>query len=221
MLRTIAAMVAVAIGALAPAAAGAQAGGTAQTGTAVQSGAGGSSAGEPGAQPGAAAQPGSTQQGGASQQVVVNPPQPNAPAPPPPQAPPSSTTVVNPPPPARAPSTTVVNPPREDSGSVLVERPAPRRSAMATVAIDAGWGALAGFVVGTGVALINQWDKNWDRDMMVGAGIGILAGAGVGVVQAYLDSQPQQDRLALDGLNTTDRYPVRSAPVVLGWGGRF
>lgn len=156
--------------------------------------------------------------GASSQQVVVNPPQPVQPS-----APPSSTTVVNPPPPSGG--ATVVTPPFPQTyGEVaVVERRREKPNPLATVAMDAAYGGVAGLLVGGGVALVQQGD-NWGRDIMVGAGVGLIVGAAVGVVHALYDQQ-QYDRaerraaqaqrtrsilVAGDGLNRTDRDPVIS-----------
>jgi hypothetical protein len=75
-----------------------------------------------------------------------------------------------------------------------------RRNPMSVVAINALYGGAAGAVVGVGVALIEG--DNWARDVTVGAGLGVLAGAVVGGYMAYGD---QGDRIALDGLGTPTR----------------
>lgn len=84
------------------------------------------------------------------------------------------------------------------------------RNPMATVAIDAGYGGIAGLLVGFGVALVNQWD-HWGRDLTVGAGAGVLVGAAVGAVQAYSASR-DRGPIASDGLNRTDKDPVLARP---------
>ena len=61
------------------------------------------------------------------------------------------------------------------------------RPAMATIAIDALYGGAAGALVGGGIALLSDGD-HWQRDLMIGAGAGILAGVGIGIVQAVSDS---------------------------------
>ncbi len=144
------------------------------------------------------AQPGSP--GASSQQVVVNPPSAQQPSTTPP---PSSTTVVNP------PGTTTY---REDT---YIEQRV-RTNPIATVATDAAWGGLAGLVIGFGVTLVNQFD-HWDRDLMVGAGAGVLVGAAVGVAQAAYDASEANRRRHVaygDGMNRTDRDPVITAPTV-------
>ncbi len=151
------------------------------------------------------AQPGSP--GASSQQVVVNPPSSQQPSTS--TAPPSSTTVVNPP----------ASPPyREDT---YVEQQV-RTNPIATVATDAAWGGLAGLVIGFGVTLVNQFD-HWDRDLMVGAGAGVLVGAAVGVAQAAYDASQAHERRRTeygDGMNRTDKDPVITAPTV-GFAFRF
>ena len=141
--------------------------------------------------------------GAASQQVVVNPPpsqQPSVQQPQQSNPPPSTTTVVNPPP-------TYVPGPTYAQDEVVVRRRVERNPLM-TVATDAAYGGLAGLVIGFGVALVNQWD-HWERDLTVGAGAGILAGAAVGAVQATVEaSDDRKSRVAFDGMNRTDKDPV-------------
>jgi hypothetical protein len=67
---------------------------------------------------------------------------------------------------------------------VVVEH---RRDPVAIVATDALYGGLAGLLVGGGIALLDNGD-HWQRDLMIGAGAGILAGVGVGIVQAVIES---------------------------------
>ncbi len=151
------------------------------------------------------AQPGSP--GASSQQVVVNPPSSQQPSTA--TAPPSSTTVINPP----------GSPGYRDD--VYVEQEI-HTNPIATVATDAAWGGLAGLVIGFGVTLVNQFD-HWDRDLMVGAGAGVLVGAAVGVAQAAYDASEANKRRHVaygDGMNRTDRDPVITAPTV-GFAFRF
>src|SRR6267143_14634 len=62
-----------------------------------------------------------------------------------------------------------------------------------TGARDAGGGesaterGLAGVLVGGGIALLDNGD-HWQRDLMIGTGAGILAGVGVGIVQAVIEA---------------------------------
>jgi hypothetical protein len=152
------------------------------------------------------AQPGSP--GASSQQVVVNPPSSQQPSTA--NAPPSSTTVINPP-----GGTTY----RDE---VYVEERYRPPSPIATVATDAAWGGLAGLIIGFGVTLVNEFD-NWDRDLMVGAGAGVLVGAAVGVAHAAYDARDASRRRRVaygDGMNRTDRDPVITAPTV-GFAFRF
>ena len=102
--------------------------------------------------------------------------------------PPPSTTVTtqtNPPP----PSTQVVvnpndpNPPPRvsvDTTTTGVETVPTGRSSAAIIATDALYGGFTGALIGGAVTLIDQ-GNNWQRDLMVGAGIGILAGAAFGI----------------------------------------
>lgn len=156
---------------------------------------------------GTAASPGT---GSASQQVVVNPP-PAQGGSTQQQPPPPSTTVVTPPP-SRAEA--------DADAEIVVQRE--ERNPMATVALDAAYGGVAGLLVGVGVALVNEWD-NWDRDVMVGAGAGLLVGAAVGIAHAAYDAREsrRRDRYAFDGLGSTARDPVRTARTVVGFSGRF
>lgn len=156
--------------------------------------------------------------GASSQQVVVNPPpsqQPSVqqPNPPPPANPPSSTTIVNPPP-GYEPG------PSYAQDEVVVRRRPPRDPVM-TVATDALYGGLAGLLIGFGVGLVNNWD-HWERDLTVGAGVGILAGGAVGAVQAAYDqSEYRRRRVAGDGMNRTDKDPVVATRPAFALGFKF
>ena len=103
------------------------------------------------------------------------------PPPPPPQPAPGTQVVVNPPSDAPPATTTRV---RTYDTPVVEER---HRAPMAIVATDALYGGIAGLLVGGGIALLNDGD-HWQRDLMIGAGAGILAGVGVGIVQAVMES---------------------------------
>jgi hypothetical protein len=162
----------------------------------------------PAAAPAPAQQAPSAQQPppGASQQVVVNPPA-AAPAPAP-QAPAPSSVVVTPPP-APPPRAVVVDRGERRSSTVIVDDRPRRRSPMATIATNALYGGAAGAILGTGVALIEQ--DNYVRDIMIGAGVGVIAGGIVGGVMAYGDEA--YDRVAVDGLGTPEREKDRQRPM--------
>ena len=107
------------------------------------------------------------------------------PPPPPPQPAPGTQVVVNPPPgeSARPPATTA----RVSAYDTPVAVEEHRRDPVAIVATDALYGGIAGLLVGGGIALLDNGD-HWQRDLMIGAGAGILAGVGVGIVQAVIES---------------------------------
>jgi len=130
-----------------------------------------------------------TQQPGTTTTVQTQPP-----PPPPPQPAPGTQVVVNPPPDSSPPATTrtVV---RDEP--VIVEEEH-RRAPMAIVATDALYGGLAGVLVGGGVALLDD-GNHWQRDLMIGAGVGILAGVGVGIAQAVIEAnEPPRTRAVAD-----------------------
>jgi hypothetical protein len=112
-----------------------------------------------------------------------------APSDPPPPPSTTTTTVTSdpgyvPPPPPR---TTVRS--DDDVGGVTV---APSgRSAVAIIATDSLYGGVAGVLVGAGITLIDN-GNNWGRNLMVGAGVGILVGAAYGIYEAA--SQPPARR---------------------------
>lgn len=142
-----------------------------------------------------------------SQQVVVNPP--GGVAAPPQQG--SGTTVVNPP-----NSPTVVS---TAPAQTYVERQPPRNP-VATVALDAAYGGIAGALIGTGVTLVNSW-SHWQRDIGVGAGIGLIAGAAVGIAHAAIEAGEGRRYAVQDGLGSPARDPVIRRPPMLAWSGRF
>ena len=145
--------------------------------------------------------------------VTSQPQQQAAPPPPPPSTtvttqsqpqqppPPSTQVVVNPndpnyvPPPP--PRTTV----QVDNGSEVSTAPS-GRSAVAIIATDAIYGGVAGGVIGGGITLIDQGD-HWARNLMIGAGVGILVGAAYGVYESA--TQPAPVRRA-----AADRNPAAS-----------
>jgi hypothetical protein len=129
------------------------------------------------------------QQPGTTTTVQTQPP------PPPPQPAPGTQVVVNPPPGEVAPpppaTTTRVS--AYESPVVVEEH---RRDPVAIVATDALYGGLAGVLVGGGIALLDNGD-HWQRDLMIGAGAGILAGVGVGIVQAVIEANDSPRRRAV------------------------
>jgi len=116
------------------------------------------------------------------------------------QPPSSSTTVTTQPAQPPPPSTQVVVNPNDPGyvppAEVTEVRTAPTgRSAAAIIATDALYGGFAGALVGGGITLIDQGNY-WQRDLMVGAGIGILAGAAIGIYEATIQPQPTVVRRA-------------------------
>jgi len=71
---------------------------------------------------------------------------------------------------------------QSDAFRQVVEVQATRNPA-AVIARDAIYGGLAGLAVGGGIALLHNGD-NWQRDLMIGAGAGLLVGAVFGAVDA-------------------------------------
>ncbi len=127
-----------------------------------------------------------------STQVVVNPNDPNYVPPPPPR-------------------TTV----RVDDDVPGVSTAPSGRSAVAIIATDALYGGVAGGVIGGGITLIDQ-GNNWARNLMVGAGIGILAGAGYGVYESA--TQPPVRRAVTDA---TPGVSNVNGPALTAMSGRF
>jgi len=93
---------------------------------------------------------------------------------------------------------------RQQQGQVVVERErVVTRPPLETIAVNAGFGGLAGALVGGGVALIEQ--EHAGRDLMVGTGVGVIVGAIVGAVRAT--SGGSADRPVRDGLGSAERSP--------------
>jgi hypothetical protein len=142
--------------------------------------------------------------------VTTDTPPPQVAPPPPP--PPSTQVVVNPQsnqppaviPPADPPPPVVVqqDPVVVHDDTVGVETRPQGRSAVKIIAVDALYGGVAGGLVGGGVTLIDQ-GNNWARDVMVGAGIGVLVGAAYGVFESA--TQPTTTTRAI-----ADRNPAAS-----------
>jgi len=130
----------------------------------------------------------------------------------PPPPPPSTQVVVNPnenPPPPR----TQV---RVDDTTTVETLPS-GRSAGVIVATDALYGGIAGTLVGGGITLIDQ-GNHWERDLMVGAGIGILIGAGFGIYEAATQPAPRVVRAAAD---PNPAASSSSGTQLIAAGGRF
>ena len=139
------------------------------------------------------------------------------PPPPPPPPAPGTQVVVNPPPgePPRAPATTARVGAYEPA--VVVEEH--HRAPMAIVATDALYGGIAGVLVGGGIALLDNGD-HWQRDLMIGAGAGILAGVGVGIVQAVIESNDTPRTRAVADQIRHDGARSPGGPA-LAFGGHF
>lgn len=150
-------------------------------------------------------------------------------------APPPTTTVTtqsNPPPPAPAPQTQVVVNPndpnanvppppparvRVDTDATAVETTPTGRSSAGIIATDALYGGFTGALIGGAVTLIDQ-GNNWQRDLMVGAGVGVLAGAAFGIFEAATQKTTVVTRAAADRNNAASDG---SGVTLLAAGGRF
>ena len=102
-------------------------------------------------------------------------------------APPSSSTQVVVYPSEPPPRTTV----RTDDDVTAVSTAPSGRSAVAIIATDALYGGLGGAIIGAGITLIDS-GNNWARNLMLGGGIGVLAGAGYGVYEAATQPAPKR-----------------------------
>jgi len=92
------------------------------------------------------------------------------------------------------------------------------RNPGAVIVRDALYGGLAGLAIGGGIALLNNGD-NWQRDLAIGAGAGLLVGAIFGAVDAasadrYLAVADSEPRLR-------DRRSQRVRSAGLGYGVKF
>jgi len=105
-----------------------------------------------------------------------------------PQPGPSTQVVVNPSDPNEPPARATVRSDEDVGGYSTVPS---GRSAVAIIATDALYGGVAGTLIGGGVTLIDQ-GNNWARNLMIGAGIGILAGAGYGVYESATQPPPRR-----------------------------
>jgi hypothetical protein len=161
-------------------------------------------------------QPGSSstvqQQPGTTTTVQSSPGSTTVQTQPQPQPQPGTQVVVNPPP-AEAPPATTTRVRTYDT-PVVEEH---HRPAMATIATDALYGGVAGALVGGGIALLSDGD-HWQRDLMIGAGAGVLTGVGVGIVQAVSDSNDSpRARAVADQIRTDGAHaPFGPALAMLG-----
>ena len=95
------------------------------------------------------------------------------------------------------------------------------RSPVGTIAGDALGGAVVGGLVGGGVAVYNRYGStngtwgNWQRDVLVGAGIGL----GVGLIVGGIDAASNMDRAPNNAL--TDQRDVGFTPPTASYGMRF
>jgi len=140
-----------------------------------------------------------------------------APQPAPP--PPGTQVVVNPQPaPApAAPAPSRVN--RYDTTDVVESHP--HRPAMVTIATDALYGGIAGLAVGAGVALIANDSNHWPRDLMVGAGAGLLIGGAIGAVEAVSDASDHTTTTRRAEADIRDSGGRAPSGFSLSYGSRF
>ena len=80
-------------------------------------------------------------------------------------------------------SATQLGPPQQPEAFREVVEVQATRNPAAVIARDALYGGIAGLAIGGGIALLNSGD-NWQRDLMIGAGAGLLVGAIFGAVDA-------------------------------------
>ena len=98
------------------------------------------------------------------------------------------------------------------------------RSAGAVMVGDMLGGAIAGGAVGLGVAAFNRYVANggngswngWERDVAIGAGIGLAVGAVVGIIDLSSDHTTTRTNTAV-----SDRREIGFSPPVAAYGGRF
>ncbi|HEX4383231.1 MAG TPA: hypothetical protein VH083_09790 [Myxococcales bacterium] len=114
-----------------------------------------------------------------------------------PADPPPPPVIAPPPPPVIAPPPPVVvaQPVQVPDEALGVETRPTGRSAIRIITVDALYGAVGGAAIGGGVTLIDK-GNHWDRDLMVGAGVGVLAGAAYGVFESA--TQPPVVRAVAD-----------------------
>lgn len=130
--------------------------------------------------------------------------------------------------PARA--DTVVQTTPAPAQTVAVQ--ADHKSPVGTILVDGLGGALVGGAIGGGVAVYNRYGTNggngdwgnWQRDLFVGAGIGLGVGLIVGVVD-YATSGPSATTTSTSApaatTITTEVHDVGFSPAFAGHGFRF
>ena len=92
------------------------------------------------------------------------------------------------------------------------------RNPGAVIVRDALYGGLAGLAIGGGIALLNNGD-NWQRDLAIGAGAGLLVGAVFGAVDAA--SADRYMAVADSDPRLRDRQSQRAHSAGLGYGLKF
>jgi len=114
---------------------------------------------------------------------------------------------------------TQISPPSRTDALADILEVETHRSPAAVVARDAIYGGIAGLAVGAGVALLNSGD-NWGRDLMIGAGAGLLVGAIFGAV----DAATMSDRgmaIADSSARIRDEKAQSNRSAGVGYGMRF
>jgi hypothetical protein len=109
--------------------------------------------------------------------------------------------------------------------SDVVEVQTTGRSTGGIIVGDMLGGAVAGTAVGGGVVLYNRyvtsngnWD-NWQRNLAIGAGIGLAAGLVFGIVDAASSSNDHVTTTR--AVSATEQREVGFAPPLASYGGRF
>jgi hypothetical protein len=119
---------------------------------------------------------------------------------------------------AAAPRAAEIAPaPPPDAFREVVEVQATRNPA-AVIARDALYGGIAGLAIGGGVALLNNGD-NWQRDLAIGAGAGLLVGAIFGAVDAA--TADRYMAVADSAPRTRDLRSQNDRAAGLGYGVKF
>ena len=103
---------------------------------------------------------------------------------------------------------TQARPDRTDAFRAEVVEVQTHRNPAAIIAPDALYGGIAGLAIGAGVALLEN-DHNWQRDLSIGAGAGLLVGAAFGAVDAASADRTMSaaDLAARDEVSRSQRHP--------------